>query len=88
MADMNLYVVVAITMLLSTGLALLFFGALLTIAAAFGNKRTTWGIICVLLLPLTGAYVMLYWDETAYSRKYLLTGAALVILAAACFYLL
>lgn len=83
MSDMNLYLVIAITMLVGIGLSLLFFGALMSIANAFGNKRTLWGIVCILILPLTLAYVIRYWDETAYSRKYLLPGAALVIAAAA-----
>ncbi|MFT4655051.1 MAG: hypothetical protein ACJA0G_001026 [Kangiellaceae bacterium] len=82
MADMNLYIVVAITMLVGIGLSLLFFGALITIASAFGNKRIAWGIVNVLLLPLTAVYVMVYWRETAYARKYLLPGAALIIIAA------
>lgn len=84
MADMNLYLVVAITIALGTGLALLFFGALIAIASAFACKRVVWGSICILVLPVTLAYVMLYWDETQYPRKYLLPGAGLVILSALC----
>lgn len=88
MADMNLYLVVAITMLVGIGLSLLFFGALITIVSAFGNKRSVWGIVNILVLPLTAVYVMIYWQETAYARKYLLPGLALVILAVICIMLL
>jgi hypothetical protein len=88
MADMNLYVVVIITILIGIGLTFLFVGALFTIVSAFGNKRKFWGIISVLIPPLILAYVILYWQETAYPRKYLLSGSALVIIAAACFSLL
>ncbi|MFT6270083.1 MAG: hypothetical protein ACJAVV_002911 [Alphaproteobacteria bacterium] len=88
MADMNQYLVIAITLLVGLGLSLLFFGVLITIASAFGNKRTTWGIVSILLLPLTLIYVILYWQETAYPRKYLLPGAAMVIVAVACIVLL
>ena len=84
MADMNLYLVVAITVLAGIGIALLFFGALICIASAFGNKRMVWGGLCILLLPLTLLYVVLFWNETQYARRYLLPGAAMVIVAVGC----
>lgn len=88
MADMNMYVVIAVTVLVGVGLSLLFFGALLSIASAFGHKRMLWGAMCVLVLPLTLVYVIRYWSETAYSRQYLLPGAVLTIIAAVGFTLL
>ena len=79
--DMNMYVVIAITMLAATGITLFFVGALITVASAFGEKKTAWGIICILILPLALLYCALHWQKTAYKRKYLLGGIALIIAA-------
>jgi endonuclease/exonuclease/phosphatase (EEP) superfamily protein YafD len=79
--DLNMYLVIAITMLAGIGITLYFVGALITVASAFGEKRILWGVVCILVLPLAILYCVLYWDETQYQRKYLLGGMALMLSA-------
>lgn len=84
MTDMNLYAVVAITILGGTGLSLMFFGSLVTIASAFGQTRRFWGAATILFLPLSLVYCALYWSETHYQRKYLGFGLSLLVFALVC----
>lgn len=79
--DMNMYVVIAITMLAATGITLFFVGALITVASAFGDNKTAWGIVCILILPLALVYCVLNWKTTQYQRKYLLGGVGLMLSA-------
>ncbi len=80
MNDMNMYAVIAITILGGIGLTVLFFSALMAIAHAFGNKRLAWGIVSILLLPISALYCFIYWKETSYPRKYLFVGLGLMLL--------
>lgn len=84
MADMNLYLVVMITILMGIGLALILFGWLITATSALGSKRTVWGISCFLLMPLAFVYILIYWQETQFSRKYLLIGLLLCFIGIGC----
>ncbi len=79
--DVNMYYVIAITVLAGIGITMYFVGALITVASAFGEKRTLWGVVCISVLPLALVYCIKYWQETAYQRKYIFSGAALIILA-------
>jgi len=81
MTDMNLYTIIVITVVGGIGLTVLFFGALFTIAGAFGHKHNMWGIFCIVLLPLSLLYCLLHWQETKYQRKYMLSGLVLVGIA-------
>ena len=77
MADMNPYLIVLITIVVGIGLSLTLFGFLLTSVSALGSNRKVWGLFCLLFWPLTYVYIFLYWHETQFQRKYLLTGSRL-----------
>jgi hypothetical protein len=78
--DINLYVVIILTIKLGIGVTLCFVGALITVATAFGNEHKKWAIICIALLPLTPVYCLLYRDTTRYPQKYLMAGVLLIVL--------
>lgn len=79
--DMNMYLVISITILAGIGITLFFVGALITVASAFAEKHTAWGIACIMVLPLALVYCVLYWEQTQYQRKYIFSGLALLLSA-------
>ena len=77
--DINLYVVIMLTIKLGIGVTLCFVGALITVATAFGNEHKKWAIVCIALLPLAPVYCLLHRDTTRYPQKYLIAGIALIL---------
>jgi hypothetical protein len=61
------------------GITLFFVGSLITVASAFGANQKTWGVICIILLPLTVLYCFKYPQDTQYQRKYLILGTGLIL---------
>ncbi|MBT1451560.1 hypothetical protein KJ365_11775 [Glaciecola sp. XM2] len=80
LADANLYLVVAVTMLGAVGITLFFVGSLITVAAAFANNQKVFAIACILFLPLTTVYCLMHRDHASYPAKYVFSGIALVAL--------
>lgn len=80
MTEFNTLAVIAITILGGIGLTLLFFFSLFIIVHAFGKNRKAWGIVCILLLPLSAVYSLVHWNETQYPRRYLFLGTFLMLL--------
>ena len=79
--DINMYVVIALTMLVGIGITIFFVGSLITVASAFGEKKTYWGIALIICLPLSVLYCLLNRNSTSYQQKYL--GAGLIMLSVA-----
>lgn len=86
--DVNMYLVILLTIMGGIGITLFFVGALITVASAFGEGRKLWGNFCIIFLPLSIVYCVKYWGSTQYPRKYLLLGLALIALVAATLLLL
>ncbi|MDT0595004.1 hypothetical protein [Glaciecola petra] len=80
--DINMYLVILLTMMAGIGITLFFVGALITVASAFGEGRKLWGIFCIIFLPISIVYCVKYWTSTQYPRKYLVFGLALIVLVA------
>ena len=76
--DINMYIVILLTMMGGIGLTLFFVGSLITVASAFGANRKLWGVFCIVLLPLALVYCIKYWGETQYQVKFLLAGLGLI----------
>lgn len=77
-SDMNTFVVIAITILAGTGITLFFVGALISVAQAFGHKQNVWGVLCIVLLPLSLVYCLLHFGNSKYPLQYLGGGIALL----------
>ncbi|MGQ8366935.1 hypothetical protein [Glaciecola sp. 1036] len=78
--DTNGYVLVAVTIFACIGIALFFFGSLITVAAAFGKGDKLFGILIILCLPFSAVYCILHPEYTKYPSKYVYTGALLIAL--------
>lgn len=75
---MELAVNVIIIILIGIGAALFYVGSLIVVVTAFGHKKYAYGVLSLLLFPLSIAYCLQYRKEGAYASKYLISGTLLV----------
>jgi hypothetical protein len=78
--DANMYIVIAVTMLGAVGITLFFVGSLIAIAAAFAHQRKLFAIACIIFLPLSVLYCLIYWKQAQYPARYVFCGLALLLL--------
>ena len=65
------------------GVALIFVGWIVTAVTALGNRHYVLGLLSFLLAPVAVVYCAIYRDQTAYPRRLLLWGFALLLISAA-----
>jgi ABC-type multidrug transport system permease subunit len=78
-----MFLVIVVTISAAIGITLFFVGSLITIAAAFANEKQAFAIACILFMPLTILYCIMYWPQTRFPSKYVFSGLALFLLTLA-----
>ncbi|WP_234995040.1 hypothetical protein [Microbulbifer donghaiensis] len=80
------WITIPVFIVLVIGVTLCWFGGLVAALTALGNKRWLWGIVSIVLGPITGLPYALIYREAEYAKSLMLKGLALLLggLLAAC----
>jgi len=77
----NPYILMAVGVTGTIGLAFCWFGVLTAALTALGNKRWIWGISTIILGPITGIPYTFAYKEADYPRSLMIKGLSLILLA-------
>lgn len=79
----NQWITIPIFIVLVIGFTLCWFGGIVAALTALGNKRWVWGILSLLLGPITGFPYALIYREAEYAKSLMIKGLALLLIALA-----
>ena len=77
------FLLTVLIILVCAGIALIFVGWVVTAVTALGNRHHVFGVLSFLLAPVALIYCAINRDQTAYPRRLLLWGFALLLVSVA-----